>query len=163
MIAYRVVAIANDLAEKARSTLTSPQYGHPAHVELARSYGPCRSCLQTFREGQEHRILFTFNPFAGLDAYPSPGPIFIHHETCRRYEDPGFPAALRELPLTLEGFGRGRWLVISERVVGGDVEGAISRLFAHPAVEYIHIRNSQAGCYIARIEREPAAGTLTTQ
>ena len=30
-----------------------------------------------------------------------------------------------------------------------------ARLFAHPAVGYIHVRNTEAGCYIARLE--PAA------
>jgi hypothetical protein len=40
-------------------------------------------------------------------------------------------------------------------VVGGDVDGAAERLFAHPAVAYIHVRNSEAGCYIARLERLP--------
>jgi hypothetical protein len=33
------------------------------------------------------------------------------------------------------------------------VEGPVQRLLAHPAVEYIHVRNSEAGCYIARLER----------
>lgn len=162
MTRFRVVAIPDDVAEKARKTLTSPQYGHPAHVESAKGYGPCRSCLQTFRKGEEQRLLFTFNPFEGLDSYPSPGPIFIHHQNCRRYEEPGFPAALRDLPLTLEGYGRGRWLVARERVEGGDVEGTINRLFAHAAVEYIHVRNSEAGCFIAHLEREPEQAALTT-
>ena len=163
MTPYRVVAISNDIAEKARTTLQSPQYGHPAHVEIANGYGPCRSCLQTFRKGEEQRLLFTFNPFEGLDSYPSPGPVFIHRETCRRYEEPGFPAALRELPLTFEAYGRGRWLVARERIARSDVEGAIGRLFAHAAVEYIHVRNSDAGCYIARIERLPEEAVLTTE
>lgn len=155
MTHFRVVAIPDAIAEKARSTLKSPQYGHPAHVETAKGYGPCRSCLQTFRQGQEQRLLFTFNPFEGLDAYPSPGPIFIHRDTCRRYDNPGFPEALRELPLMLEGYGRGRWLVAREPVVSGDVESAIDRLFTHAAVEYIHVRNLEAGCFIALIDRAP--------
>lgn len=163
MLRYRVVAVSDEIAQAARLEMKSPQYGHPAHVETAKGYGPCRSCLQTFRTGEEQRLLFTFNPFEGLDSYPSPGPIFIHHEACSRYEAPGFPAALRELPLTLEGYGRGRWLVARERIVNGEVEGAIARLFAHEAIDYIHVRNTEAGCYIARIERAPAEAALTTE
>ncbi|RIK53483.1 hypothetical protein DCC62_32300 [candidate division KSB1 bacterium] len=82
------------------------------------------------------------------------GPIFIHRDACVRYKQRGFPAALRELPLMLEGYGRGRWQVARERVAHGDVESAITRIFAHAAVEYIHVRNAEAGCYIALLERE---------
>jgi hypothetical protein len=156
---YHVVAIPEELADQVRATLKSPQYGHPAHVEVATGYGPCRSCLRTFQEGEEERILFTYNPFAGLDAYPSPGPVFIHREGCPRYEEAGFPEGIRRLPLTLEAYGRGRWLVTRESVAGGDVDGAVARLFAHPAVEYVHVRNTEAGCYIARIERAEEART----
>ena len=153
MIPNRVVAIPEKIAEQARATLKSPQYGHPAHVEVARSYGPCRSCLQTFHEGRDQRILFTYNPFEGLDKYPLPGPIFIHREACQRYEEPVFPTGLSRLPLTLEGYGRGRWLVMSERVLNDEIDAVVNRLFAHPVVEYIHVRNAEAGCFIARIER----------
>ncbi len=82
MAGFRVLPIDPALAEEVRSTLKSPQYGHPAHVELATGYGPCRACLKQFRTGEEDRILFTFNPFQGLDEYPSPGPVFIHAKSC---------------------------------------------------------------------------------
>jgi hypothetical protein len=104
--------------------------------------------------GDEDRLLFTYNPFAGLDPYPSPGPIFVHAAGCRPFDAPsGFPEDLRALPLTLEGYGAGRWLVARERVTAGDVDGAAARIFANRAVDYIHVRNSEAGCYIARLER----------
>lgn len=99
-------------------------------------------------------MLFTYNPFDGRDSYPSPGPIFIHEKPCEPYAgDGGFPDDLRRLPLVLEGYGAGRWLILQERVQDGEVEGAIDRIFALPAVEYIHVRNLEAGCFIAQIER----------
>jgi hypothetical protein len=57
MLRYRVSGISEQLAQTVRSTLQSPQYGHPAHVEVASGYGPCRQCLKTFNQGQEERIL----------------------------------------------------------------------------------------------------------
>jgi hypothetical protein len=150
---YRVVAIPDEIAGQVRATLKSPQYGHPAHVSVATGYGPCRSCLRTFRQGEEERVLFTYNPFEALDSYPSPGPVFVHHEDCPRYDGESFPEELRPLPLTLEAYGRDRWILERERVADGEVDGAVERLFAKPGVEYIHVRNSEAGCYIARIER----------
>jgi hypothetical protein len=151
---FRTVPIPAAIAETARRDARSPQYGHPAHVERARGYGPCRLCLDTFRIGEEDRLLFTYNPFADLDAYPSPGPVFVHADGCAPFAAPeGFPEPLRQLPLTLEAYAAGRWLVAREEVARGDVEGAVARLFAHPAVIYLHVRNTEAGCYIARIER----------
>jgi len=62
MSAYHVIAIPETLAQDVREPLKAPRYGHPAHVELAAGYGPCRLCLQKFREGEEDRILFTYDP-----------------------------------------------------------------------------------------------------
>lgn len=157
MITYRTVAVPDEISEKVRATLASPQYGHPAHVEVATGYGPCRSCLRTFETGREERILFTYDPFAGLDPYPSPGPVFIHRDDCPRYEDARFPPELRALPLTFEGYGRDRWIVARERAADGDVDAAIARLLARPETEYVHVRNTEAGCFIARIERAEQA------
>lgn len=153
MIRFRVTGIPTDLARQARETLKSPQYGHPAHTAMATGYGPCRSCLATFEKGKEERLLFTYDPFAGLDPYPSPGPIFIHREECPAWDADTFPPMLRPLPLTFEGYGADRWIVARERVADGEAEAAIERLFADAEVRYIHVRNTEAGCYIARVER----------
>lgn len=112
MTEYRVLAIPESTAEAVRSTLASPQYGHPAHVELAQGYGPCRLCLRFFAVGQERRILFTYDPFEETGASPLPGPVFIHETACDRY----------------------------------------------PEVAYLHVRDTEAGCFDLRIERaaEPA-------
>ena len=151
---FRIVPIDPSISSQARASNRSPQYGHPAHSETARGYGPCRSCLDVFRVGEDRRLLFTYNPFAGLDAYPSPGPVFIHETDCSPYSDWSvFPAALRALPLTLEGYGAERWLVARERPDESQIEGAIEKLFADDRILYIHVRNTEAGCFIARVER----------
>lgn len=132
-------------------------------MERATGYGPCRACLQQFRTGEEDRILFTYNPFAGLDEYPSPGPVFIHAKSCAAFaEAESFPQELRSLPLTLEAYGEGRWIIARERPSEPEIEGCIGRLLNTGGVRYIHVRNTEAGCFIARIERNcaevPAAG-----
>jgi hypothetical protein len=153
MIQYRVNAIPDVIANEVRTTLKSPQYGHPADVALANGYGPCRSCLKTFHKGEEKRILFTYNPFEGLNALPSPGPIFIHEQDCHRYDGTTFPLDLRSLPLFFEGYGREGLIFEKERIVSEKIEEAIVQFFMNTAVEYINIRNAEAGCFIARIDR----------
>lgn len=162
MVPYRVVPLPDPVSRAVRTAHKSPGYGHDAQVEVATGSGPCRSCLRQFRVGEERRILFTFDAFDGLDPYPSPGPVFVHEDDCEPFAGPGFPPELRSLPMTLEAYAAGRWLVARERVgavdgeAGNDVESAIGRLFAEPAVEYIHVRNSEAGCFMAWIERAAA-------
>jgi hypothetical protein len=153
MEAFRVIPIADDIAGAVRATLVAPGYGHPAHVEVATGYGPCRTCLRTFREGRDERVLFTHDAFAGVDAYPSPGPMFIHRDACEPWRGDGFPPEVAALPLMLEAYGAGRWPVAREPARGALVEPAVARLLANPAVAYLHVRNAEAGCYIARVER----------
>ena len=119
MLRYRVSGISEQLAQTVRSTLQSPQYGHPAHVEVASGYGPCRQCLKTFNQGQEERILFTFQPFVSPGALPAPGPVFIHREACRQYDELRFPEELRSVPLVLESYGERGMLLRQERWVRG--------------------------------------------
>src|SRR5579859_3793544 len=158
MAGFRVLPIDSALAEQVRSTLKSPQYGHPAHVELATGYGPCRACLKQFRAGEEDRILFTYNPFESLDSYPSPGPVFIHAKSCPGYDAPqSFPEELRSLPLTLEAYGADRWIIARERPTADEIEGSVERLLQTSGVRYIHVRNTEAGCFIARIDRDSGA------
>ena len=148
MSRYRVIALPEAIAFEVRSTGAAPTYGHPTHTELATGHGPCRHCLRTFEVGSEHRILFTYDAFHGIEPLPLPGPVFIHATECERYpEDGGFPREVLEHALTLNAYGRGRKLRAQEHVVGGDVESSIARLLARTDVDYIHVRDTEAGCF----------------
>jgi hypothetical protein len=155
MAEYRIVAISNETAEKVRTTRKSPGYGHPVHSEIAAGYGPCRLCLRDFAVGIDRRLLFTHDPFYGFEPFPLPGPVFIHEAPCERYPDAGgFPEDLRSHKLTLAAYGKGRRLLAEERVdERGKVDEAVACLLARPDVDYIHVFDTQAGCYDFRIER----------
>jgi hypothetical protein len=148
MSTFRVIAITEGLSTAVRATQKSPQYGHPAHADIAKGYGPCRQCLRTFHVGVDRRILFTYDPFEGTDPFPLPGPVFIHETACTRYaEDAGFPEDLRGHALTLNAYGNRRRLRAQEYVSDGKVEPIVEELLARPDVDYIHVRDTVAGCY----------------
>ena len=153
-IPFRIVPIDATIADSVRREQRSPQYGHPATVEVAKGYGPCRQCLRTFRVGEEDRILFTYNPVSKGDGLAQPGPIFIHKDPCAAFEGSGVPPELRGLPLFLEGFGRGTWTVRREPVEAESIEADIAAMLRDPAIELLQIRNAEAGCFIARVERQ---------
>ena len=133
--------------------MKSPQYGHPGHAEIATGYGPCRLCLQTFKVGTDDRLLFTYQPFTDPGALPAPGPVFIHRALCERFDGPELPEALRPLPLALEGYGVDGVLLVQRRVGTGPFEAALEAVFQPEKVQYAHLRNAEAGCFIARIDR----------
>jgi hypothetical protein len=153
MCVYRIQGIPESLATTARESLRSPQYGHPAHVEVATGYGPCRLCLQTFRTGADERVLFTYQPIIDPAALPAPGPVFIHRSQCKRYDGPAIPEALRALPLALEGYVAEVALLVQRRVGATPFEAVLEEVFQQADVQYAHLRNAEAGCFIARLER----------
>ncbi|HVE55515.1 MAG TPA: DUF1203 domain-containing protein [Pyrinomonadaceae bacterium] len=150
---YKIVPIPSEIARSVRENMVSAQYGHPAFADLAAGYGPCRVCLKTFLKGAEERILFTYNAFENLSNLPLPGPVYIHKDECESYNAHGFPPELIDLPLLFEGFGNESELVRRETVKKDGIETQIAEIFAFSKVNYINIRNAEAGCFVARIER----------
>src|SRR5712692_5648810 len=121
MTSFRVVAIPTEVADAVRFTLRSSFHDFPVHSEVATDNAPCRHCLHTFRSGSDHRILFTYDRFAGIESLPQPGPIYIHADPCARYpEKGGFPEDLRHSPRTLEAYSPGRNLLAREIVSDGN-------------------------------------------
>jgi uncharacterized protein DUF1203 len=150
---YRYSGIPTAVADEVRATMRSPQYGHPAHREVARGYGPCRHCLRTFTVDRDERLLFTYQPVQEPTGLPAPGPVFVHAEPCERYDSPAFPPDLRSLPLVVEGFRLGGTVVVQEAVGTASPDEVVGRVFALAEVAYAHVRNAEAGCFMARVER----------
>jgi hypothetical protein len=158
MTLYRVIAMEEDVAAGVRTTRSAPDYGHPAHAEVAADPAPCRVCLGRFAPGRDRRLLFTYDPFRDTVDLPLPGPVFIHEDGCPGYDAAaGFPPALRDGRLTFNAYGTDRTLVACERTEGAaEVDAAIDRLLDEPAVEYVHVRSTSAGCFLCRLERAAA-------
>ncbi|PYU56740.1 MAG: DUF1203 domain-containing protein [Acidobacteria bacterium] len=157
MLPIRFVAIPTPIAEEVRTAPRAPVYGFPAHAELATDAAPRRHCLRTFVVGEDRRILFIYDRFAGVESLPQPGPVYIHADACTRYaEDAGFPEELRGSPPTVEAYANGRRLVAQEYVADGEFETVIERLLAHPNVDYLLVNSTTSGCFTFRVERASA-------
>lgn len=150
---YKVVSIDNNIASTVRERLISPQYPSlAAAVSVANGYGPCRSCLRVFDQGNENRIFFTYNSFEGLSELPDPGPVFIHEYECPNYSGSEFPADLLELPLLFEAFGSDSDMRSRTPVQTDRVDEQIAEILTTPTVRFINVRNAEAGCFVCRIE-----------
>lgn len=154
MASFRVSGIPEAVASEVRQTMKAPGYGHPAHREVAKGYGPCRVCLRTFEVGKDERILFTYQPFTEAGSLPAPGPVFVHADPCRRHDAAELPQDFRALPLVVEAYAEGGRLLAQQRVDGQAPELVLAQVFERTSADYAHIRNGEAGCFMARVERQ---------
>jgi hypothetical protein len=153
-MAFKVRGIPQSVADEVRRARVSPGYGHPVHEELATGTGPCRCCLRPFDPGRERRLLFTYRPAGDASSLMAPGPVFIHADHCEAYAGEGFPSPLRGLPLAFEA--RAPESRVSELTTDAAAppEAHIERLLGLGGNEWLHVRHAQAGCFIARIDRQ---------
>jgi hypothetical protein len=151
---FKVRGMPQQLADRARAERRSPQYGHPGYVEVATGHGPCRCCLRPFRVAHDARLLFTYRPEGDPTSLMAPGPVFVHAAGCSSWDAEGFPAELRSLPLAFEG--RGTCGIVTGVTRHGDesVEQRLAKLFALDGTEYVQVRHAEAGCFIARVDRQ---------
>lgn len=126
---------------------------HQRLTHLGR-YFECRSCLKVFRQGEDERIYLTYNSFEGRSTLPDPGPIFIHKDDCEEHSGGEFPRDLLDLPLLLESFGDESRLLQRQNMNPASVSDQISSIFSDEQVRFINLRNAEAGCFIARIDRK---------
>jgi hypothetical protein len=154
MNSYTVVAIPTEVAQYVRDNKKSPVYGFPAHREIAAGRAPCRHCLELIRTQEEELLLFTYDPFQETGVRPLPGPVYLHAENCARYNQTrAFPEVYKERLLTFSAYGAERTLLKEVLLSNGEEEAAANKLFAIPEVEYVHVRSTEAGCYLFRLER----------
>jgi hypothetical protein len=151
----RVIALPTATVQRVLATQKSPGYGHPAHTELATGHGPCRHCLKPFRIGEDHRTLFTCNPFHHLAEIPLPGPVFIHATLCERSpEDAGYPSDLLAYPAVMDAYDANQALILQRRSTDRNHATILQEMLSNKAVRYVLVRDLEAGCYDFRVERK---------
>ena len=154
MSSFRVAAIPTEIAESVRKTGKDPQYGFPVHMEVAAGRAPCRHCLRLIRMREEKLFLFTYDPFQELGVPPLPGPVYIHAGPCERHVGASsIPEEYRGRQLTFAAYGTSRQLMTELRLTNGNEDEEAQALFANPVVKYIHVRSTEAGCYLFRLDR----------
>jgi hypothetical protein len=62
------------------------------------------------------------------------------------------PEAYRGRLLTLQGYGKDR-VLLQEVRSNGNEQDAAEELFGDPRVRYVHVRSTEAGCFLFRLER----------
>ena len=161
MSKFKIQPIDKHIVDTVRQTMTD-QYGHSLNVAVAPNttgLGHCRSCLKEFNPGDE-RILFSYKPSEAGNPYDEIGPVFIHKNECEHYSDTNeFPKEVKKRripkPFVLRGYDKQGNMSGTEIVQNGEeTENTIDKLFSHPEIDYLQIRNVGAGCFIAKVVRD---------
>jgi hypothetical protein len=158
MSKFKIVPLSKEYAAKIRNQ-RKDDFGNEIVEQVATAKGPCRVALKPFKVGEDVRILLSHSPFTKQNIFNQPGPIFISKEEVEPYSDVHrFPPEIKNnresFPLSLIGYNKRQNMIFTKLVGDGDVDLLIEDIFAgNPKVEYLHVRNSEACCYICKVER----------
>lgn len=155
---FKVVPLSEEYATKIRE-LKKDDFGHEVIEQVATGLGPCRVSLKPFVPGKDVRLLLSHSPFAIENAFNQPGPIFISKKDVEAYKDiHHFPPEIKSdkvnFPLSLIGYSKDQKMIFTKLVGDDDVDVLIPKIFEENSkIEYLHVRNAQACCFICKIER----------
>jgi hypothetical protein len=101
----------------------------------------------------ETLLLVNFEHQPADTPYRSSHAVYVREGATERWSGDHLPEVLRKRLLSLRGFSADGSMVDADIVDGGEAEALIERLFADPAIAYIHAHYARPGCYAARIDR----------
>lgn len=114
---------------------------------------PCRISLTDAEPGQT-LILLNYEHHAVNTPFQSSHAIYVREgEQCYDEADQ-VPDMLRRRLLSVRGFDAAGMLVDADIIDGNMLEDGIQRLFAQPAIDYLHLHFARPGCYAARVDRQ---------
>ncbi|KAF2516231.1 DUF1203 domain-containing protein [Flavobacterium zhairuonense] len=155
---FKIVPLTKEFAATIRDT-NIDNFGNQVYEQIASGKGPCRVSLKPFDIGKDIRLVFAYSPFSKNNAFNQSGPIFINKNEVDEYSDiynfpPEIKADKENFPLSLIGYNKEQKMIYTKLVGDNDVEQLISEIFENKNdIEYLHARNSEACCFICKIER----------
>lgn len=114
---------------------------------------PCRVTLEDVESGET--VLLVNHEHLPVDTpYRSRHAIFVREgaEAPARFEGE-VPDQLAIRLLSVRAFDAKGMMTDADVAEGRDLAPLIGRLFADPAVDYLHVHNARRGCFAARVDR----------
>jgi hypothetical protein len=114
---------------------------------------PCRVSLEDARPGDE-LLLLSWEHQPAASPYRASGPVFVRRGAKRAVLPPGVvpPYVSRRL-ISLRAYDRAHMMVGAAVREGADAARELERMFADPAVAYVHLHNAKRGCFSCLAER----------
>ena len=114
---------------------------------------PCRVTLEDADIG-EVLLLLNYEHLPDASPYRSRHAIFVREgaEASARFEDE-VPEKLAIRLLSVRAFDAQAMMTDADVVEGNALEPLIEKMFADPAVAFLHVHNAKRGCFAARVDR----------
>ena len=113
---------------------------------------PCRVSLIDARPGDE-LVLLPFAHHAVASPFRATGPIYVRRAVDRAVHVDEVPPLLRTRLLSVRAYDAAGDMCTADVVAGAELAGHVARVFADPAVAYLHVHSARPGCFVARIDR----------
>jgi hypothetical protein len=114
---------------------------------------PDRVAMRDMEPGEAALLLNHLSQPAATP-YRATHAIFVREGATQAYDAVNeLPEVMRVRLLSLRAFDADGMMIDAEVAEGAAIEPLIARLFANPAVAYIHAHNAKRGCYSGRIDR----------
>lgn len=102
----------------------------------------------------ERALLLNYTHVDAASPYRASHAIFVREGAAQRYDRTNeVPSVMRIRLLSLRAFNNDHMMIDADLIDGRTIEVSIDRLFAKPAVAYVHVHNAKPGCYSGRIDR----------
>ena len=130
-----------ELADRRARRVVVDGSGFPERIEM-RDAEPGETLLLVHFEHQ------------GADTpYRSSHAVYVREGATETWSGDQLPEVMRKRLLSLRGFSADGMMVDADVVEGAEADPVIERLFADPAIAYIHAHYARPGCYAARLDR----------
>lgn len=114
---------------------------------------PCRVSLEDAAAGDE-LLLLHYLHHAVDSPYRASGPIFVRHGQTQRILAPDvIPEYVSRRLISVRTYDEQHMMLAAEVSDGSRVAGVLDKLFANPAVAYIHLHNAKQGCFSCHVRR----------
>lgn len=119
-----------------------------------RSHGyPCRASLEDALPG-EALLLWTYEHQPSPSPYRACGPVFVRRGARRAVLPPELvPPYVAKRLISLRAYDDEHMMIDASVQDGTDVAATLVRLFAAPAVAYVHLHNARHGCFFCVADR----------
>jgi hypothetical protein len=157
MTAFRCTPITTETAERFRRTGIDDNGNTLRRIEATTEGGfPCRHCLRCATPG-ETMLLGSYNLARPHGIYRTPSPIFLHAETCPRFdaENQVAPIVRANALVSVRAYDAADQCIydLGQVCAGEDVDAPLAAALADTRTAFVNIHTARPGCLLSRVER----------
>ena len=154
MTPFRCTGIPTEVADRFRSTARD-DFGNAVRRFPGDETGlPCRHCLA--ESAGQAAVLGSYRMARPQGIYWTPSPIFVHADSCPRYERRDeIPDIVRPRLVSLRAYDADQQVIygLGDVAEGRDCDGLLERCLADARTAFVNIHTARPGCFLCTVER----------